>query len=348
MNQRLFNWLAVGSLLALAVPSFVQAADHRDSPSLANSAAVGSRDLNDVYIFQNPSNPDFTVIMSTVNPFAGVLSPTTFEPGVLYDICIDNDGDALADIIYRHRFFDLPVTDTQFFILQRIDADSAAGQLGIGVELAVGFTGESVAMAGGGGTISGLYDDPFFFDLNGFNNGFQFTGDNFFADANTSAMIINVPSARLTKGSNPNIGVWCRTLSTDLLGVGAGVQFDRNGRPAINTALIPRTQKNKFNTTQPVNDQRNFRANVVERLKSLGRTAEDARGLADVLLPDIMTFDTSSTSGFLNGRRLEDDVIDIELNLLTNGAVTGDGVDGNDLPFRNTFPFLAPAQPIGD
>ena len=43
-------------------------------------------------------------------------------------------------------------------------------------------------------------------------------------------------------------------------------------------------------------------------------------------MPDILTFDYSSSAGFLNGRRLQDDVIDIELNLVTNGKVTGDGV----------------------
>ena len=35
-----------------------------------------------------------------------------------------------------------------------------------------------------------------------------------------------------------------------------------------------------------------------------------------VLLPDVLTFDQSSTDGFLNGRQLADDVIDAELGLL--------------------------------
>ncbi|MGZ4256276.1 MAG: DUF4331 family protein [Gaiellaceae bacterium] len=58
-----------------------------------------------------------------------------------------------------------------------------------------------------------------------------------------------------------------------------------------------------------------------------------------MLLPDILTFDTSSSAGFLNGRKLTDDVIDAELGLITNGAVPGDCV-ANDSTFLSGFPYL--------
>jgi hypothetical protein len=54
--------------------------------------------------------------------------------------------------------------------------------------------------------------------------------------------------------------------------------------------------------------------------------------------------------GFPNGRRLGDDVIDIELQALEGAAQTGqivpalaagDGVDSNDVPFGATFPYVA-------
>ena len=56
--------------------------------------------------------------------------------------------------------------------------------------------------------------------------------------------------------------------------------------------------------------------------------------------------------GFPNGRRLEDDVVDIELRALAGATPLGDcngqspnqdlgdGVDGNDLPFLTEFPFM--------
>ena len=64
--------------------------------------------------------------------------------------------------------------------------------------------------------------------------------------------------------------------------------------------------------------------------------------------------------GYPNGRRLSDDVVDISLRAVAGaayplfhagfvvdatGAKLGDGVDGNDKAFRNTFPYMAlPSQ----
>jgi hypothetical protein len=75
----------------------------------------------------------------------------------------------------------------------------------------------------------------------------------------------------------------------------------------------------------------------VNTLTALG--AADPEGLAHVLLPDILTFDTSSAAGFLNGRQLADDVIDAELNLITNGGLTTDCI-GNDSTFLSGFPYV--------
>ena len=52
-------------------------------------------------------------------------------------------------------------------------------------------------------------------------------------------------------------------------------------------------------------------------------------------------------AGFPNGRRLADDVVDIELRVVGgflkgNKLPLGDGVDRNDMPFRTTFPYVAP------
>jgi hypothetical protein len=51
-------------------------------------------------------------------------------------------------------------------------------------------------------------------------------------------------------------------------------------------------------------------------------------------------------AGFPNGRRLGDDVVDIELQVIAgflkgNKVPLGDGVDRNDKPFLSTFPYLA-------
>ena len=56
------------------------------------------------------------------------------------------------------------------------------------------------------------------------------------------------------------------------------------------------------------------------------------------------------TAGFPNGRRLTDDVVDIELQVIGGAllsppragtAALSDGVNANDVPFLSTFPYLA-------
>jgi hypothetical protein len=49
-------------------------------------------------------------------------------------------------------------------------------------------------------------------------------------------------------------------------------------------------------------------------------------------------------AAFPNGRRLRDDVIDILMTIIANGAPLGDSVDANERTFRDQFPFLAPAH----
>jgi len=74
-------------------------------------------------------------------------------------------------------------------------------------------------------------------------------------------------------------------------------------------------------------------------LASVGYSPTQADQIAKILLPDILTFDFSSSAGFLNGRRLQDDVIDISLNLVTNGKIKGDGV-GPHTDYLSEFPYL--------
>ena len=71
--------------------SIVHAADHLDAPALEGN---GHLDLNDLYAFQSPNNADHTVLIMTVNPFAGVVSDTEFGAAdVEYEFLIDNNGE---------------------------------------------------------------------------------------------------------------------------------------------------------------------------------------------------------------------------------------------------------------
>jgi hypothetical protein len=332
MSDRRYLTKTLIAALALCPALWAQAADHLDAP-LLRTPNVGDRDINDVYVFQSPANPSNSVLVMTVNPFAGRVNPagtmsgSTFGPTVDYQFLVDNNGDAAPDIVYSTTFT-APAGGSQVLTMTRTAGGSTTS-------FASGSTESNIGIAGGGTVRAGLFDDPFFFDLVGFNNGFAFTGADTFAGANTSAIVLEVPSADL---GAQNVGIWARTL------VG-GVQIDRMGRPAINTALIPSGMKDAFNAGTPATDAANFSDEFTTTITALSSPA-NAAALTPVLLPDVLTYDSSSNAGFLNGRQLANDVIDAELNLLSAGAVTGDGVNANDRAFLSAFPYLASPNPI--
>jgi len=313
-----------------------RAADHLDAPA---AAADGRLDINDVYAFKSGNN---TVLIVTVNPLAGNLSPTTFHPNASYEILVDDDdADFKPDTKIELDFG--KVKDGVQSVEIEIDGPNREVE-------AEGRTGRTIRISGGGKLRTGVFDDPFFFDLDAFKG----TGGRTFCDSgtvnffdtnglaagglNVSAIVVELPSTWL--GPN-NIGVWARTVM-------GGNQIDRMGRPAINTVFIPPnpfeptepTMKDLFNATRPSDDAM-WTAEVVDTLLLLGNSQTTADALAAVLLPDILTIDTSNPAGFLNGRRLADDVIDAELSLITGGGLPSDCV-ANDSAFTNTFPYLAP------
>ena len=305
--------VAAAFMVGLAsLPS--QAADHLDAPGLTSPGGDTRLDINDLYAFANNGN---TTFIMTVNPLAGVLNDGSFHPDASYEFQVDNDGDAKTDLTYRITFEGSG--SNQEILVRRTPGRGGSAVQGRGQ------VGQDIALADGGVLRAGVYDDPFFFDLNAFlgANGRSFCDGNqedFFAGLNVSAIVLEIPSSNLRA---QNVGVWARTMFN-------GDQIDRMGRPAINTVFIPSEAKNDFNAGQPKMDQRNF--------------SQYLGPFAPVLLPDILTIDTDSTAGFLNGRQLADDVIDIELQIITGDANAGDCVDNNDVAFPGSFPYLAPAH----
>jgi hypothetical protein len=230
---------------------------------------------------------------------------------------------------------------------------------------------------------AGLTDDPFFFDIPGFNRfvgsvlggapniSLLSRGRDTFAGYNVQMIALSVPAA-LLKGSAGNvIGVSATTLRRrftvrsdrrDPREVGEFVAVDRMGVPAINTVLVPFPRKNEYNRSTPQQDAAGkFASDIVGTLTGLGTDAAHIGILAGVAVAkgDILRLDTSvantggqggdtAGAGFPNGRRPSDDVIDTILFLVTNeGLTTGDSVNANDERFRDAFPFFAAShQPL--
>jgi Domain of unknown function (DUF4331) len=145
---------------------------------------------------------------------------------------------------------------------------------------------------------------------------------------------------------------------------GGFVQVSRLGWPLVNEVIIPLQDKDKYNRSNPRDDVSNFGAYILDpevpKLLNLvlhancpatpagGRTdivallsPNDTKG-ADLLRIDITQGQTNAQSHFPNGRALTDDVTDTLLTVAcNNGSAIGDGVNANDKPFTNTFPYLA-------
>ncbi len=127
------------------------------------------------------------------------------------------------------------------------------------------------------------------------------------------------------------------------------------GLPTINTVFNHTdATKEAYNRAEPRNDVANYSddvSGVVELITSLAGTASDPAAYGDaiagVLLPDVITYDTSSprTSRALNGRALTDDVIDVALSVVANTPLTDCVAD--DSVFRTYFPYVGLAELTG-
>jgi hypothetical protein len=172
-------------------------------------------------------------------------------------------------------------------------------------------------------------------------------------------------------------------------GEGRWVQVSRLGMPLVNEVVIPLGLKDRFNASDPENDgqfasfvlnpeparlipvlypgvkvpaapRNDLAAIFLTGISGLNQPAgvtpsEMLRlnmAIAPSASPDRLGLLAGQTDGFPNGRRLGDDVVDIELRALAGGTpftpafnvspnnLLGDGVDRNDKSFLPTFPYV--------
>jgi uncharacterized protein DUF4331/flagellar hook capping protein FlgD len=178
------------------------------------------------------------------------------------------------------------------------------------------------------------------------------------------------------------------TVSTS----GPDMQVSRLGNPLVNEVVIPLKSKDLFNASKPAQDAQFLNDVLYPELPGLihalyGVAVPDTprTDLATVFLtgipgvnkpanpraaacemlrlnmmippasnPNPIGVIAGDAAGFPNGRRLIDDVVDIEERAVAGGYVLtptfnvspnnalGDGVDANDLPLLPAFPYVAP------
>jgi hypothetical protein len=81
-----------------------QASSHREAPLTAMDPTA---DNTDVYAFVSPDEPDKVTLIANFIPFQkpdGGPNFFSFDPNVVYEIMVDNNGDAVEDITFQWRF----------------------------------------------------------------------------------------------------------------------------------------------------------------------------------------------------------------------------------------------------
>jgi Domain of unknown function (DUF4331) len=188
--------------LATLAPAQGVASSHREAPMIAGYPQL---DNTDVYAFVSPDDATKVTILANWQPFEepnGGPDYYPFAENTAFDINIDNNGDAKADITYRWTFFssyrnpnsflyntgvvtslsDADLNFRQTYVLQRITPTSTTILLNK-VRAAPSFTGKAsmpnygllsraavMSFADGASkSFAGPADDPFFADLRVFD-----------------------------------------------------------------------------------------------------------------------------------------------------------------------------------
>jgi len=328
---------------------------HFDSPG---SREDGRVDLCDLYVFAG-ADPDTTVLIMTVNPDAGLSSPTSFRPDALYEFKIDTNADAVEELSFQIRFGALDAAGGQPIELRR--ADGAAAASGVtGVLLATGLTDWSIPIAGGGQLWAGLAADPFFADAQALAQFQQalFVEQRFapevfgerprnnFGGRNVAGIVLELPNRLLGISS---FHVWA---TTSIWKDGEPVRINRAAIPLIQPIfnIVDEHLADRYNKSHPRDDLAQYGqhiASIAARIAELAGTAPEpqAYGLrvAERLLPDMLGYNLGTPAQYrvasTNGRALTDDVFDVTLSLVANMAIS-DRVEA-DGRCRTTFPYLA-------
>jgi hypothetical protein len=219
-----------------ALPS--DASSHREAPLISQDPVA---DATDLYAFVSPDAPDTVTLVAAYYPMqdpAGFPNYYRFGDDVIYRINIDNNGDAIEDILYQWEF-DTEIVNPNSFLYQAGPIDSldspnlnvrqtytlSEGRGGVLTEIASGLmtppvnigpksTPDYEALADaaihevgdGMKVFAGQRDDPFWVDLGGVGDlltirelpGNAGGGVDDLAGLNVMALVLQVPIDQLT------------------------------------------------------------------------------------------------------------------------------------------------------
>ena len=225
--------LALGVVVAKTRP--LVASDHQDTPLVEMSPRF---DVNDVYAFPAPGNGSRTVlVLGTSSPITPAQTPSfTFgtKDQELYQLKIDNTGDAREDLVFQVTF--TGKAGKQKVTLRGPYKPNEVGTMNtlVGGKQLKGYTNTVLTSNDGIKLFAGPRDDPFFIDLEAF---FRILPDrkpeggplstitqgpltfrpvgsavDFLRGINDMAIVIELPTAMIANAaSNGRFGVWGTT-----------------------------------------------------------------------------------------------------------------------------------------
>ncbi|MFE0789244.1 DUF4331 domain-containing protein [Streptomyces mutabilis] len=297
--------LAAGGLAAAGVtalrPGAASASSHREAPLTSGTPQYDNTDL---YAFMSPDRPDTTTLVANWIPFeepAGGPNFFTFAEDAQYDLNVDNDGDALGDLVFRYTFTthtkndrtflyntgpvsslddpDLNITQTYDLELIKLHGGKETSRTAIAHDVPVAPSDVGKAsmpdygalrdqavheLAGGARTFAGQADDPFFLDLRVFD---LLYGGDLSEVGNDTLKGYNVNSIALQVPNDMIV----ESAEQPVVGVwsttrrknaqGGFTQVSRLGNPLVNEVVNPLKDKDAFNASAPADDAR-FLPNV--------------------------------------------------------------------------------------
>jgi hypothetical protein len=310
----------------LAIPmSNTQAADHGDAP-LADEDRPA--DIDDVYAFLDPNDNSRLVLIATLYGFivpSEAVNFSAFDPRVRYLFGLETTGDARIDLGIDIRFSPRTSTtmpQTATIILpfgEIINAPTTVPTLADNPNPPTITTDAATGVS----FFAGETDDPFFFDIVGFNRFVASVlggspnaaalqrGRDSFAGYNVQAIALSIPVSYLKlqrSGGNPGANVIGVNLQSqrqrrvvigrdgEINATGGFQTIDRMGNPAINVALIPFARKDAYNFASTQDDANGaFAGDIVGTLKALGTNDTNIGILASVAVTkgDFLHLDTS-------------------------------------------------------
>src|SRR5271169_3165761 len=333
---------------------------HFDTPTAKEDPRIN---LCDFYLFSGA--PGATVMAMTVNPDAGLSAPESFREEGLYAFRFDLNDDATEEVTFKFRFGDLRHAESdERTHIQNFQVRRATGQEAVlgdgGEDLIAGETG-TVRSKSGVRAYAGLAPDMFAADgfamrefLTAFYKEQRYHGDafqhrqNIFAKRNVSAIVLEVPSDLIGKGT---VRGWA---TASLYGHAPEVQVSRWGLPLITHLFLndPGNQEVKeiYNKSGPSDDialLSGYIADFTQKLATYAGSAvnpeEYGKQMVSRLCPITLPYELGTAAAFalagFNGRALGDDVVDVMLTLASNRPLQG-GIAPDRNRIRAEFPYF--------